>query len=978
MVEDNKQEILNWLKTHRSVGDERASRVWDFSEHHGKHKDVSTAQGFLTDELQKGDLVHPDGSPIDPHTHNALRAGLNVQRGVAEQATRADGRQADAQQRAAEAAEQTSKATQKTAGKLNRLLSGIRGFFRKGGAGAKGAALGAKAASGAAVGAGLGAGSAIGRGMGNIIVKTGQDVVSSGFWIFLTAILWAVDILFLRFGGVNYNDLLSVIQSGGLGLMIKLVIPIYSLILLLIILTIKAGKSKKIIFFLIVVFVPLLIINHFAIDYNIWGISITFISLMVSMVVVAMSLKDRYDFFSWVSLILTFSLIISLGGLISGIHHLIVAGLIWLFLLKPRENWTRANFWISIVLIIDFFFYGLWQSFGPLQANSIIANRFIFPIWFLFVLVYTGTREGYSSSVFAKIVMFGVFGLYLVVLLHGAYGWESIKAQMQASPEEVAEAKSFFQDAFAKIKAFPGKIVEEYKRGMTEATGGYYQGKVEENQDPRNELGVHMDNLQAADKQFYQNEQVVVWGDLKAKTLDKPVYIYMSCKSGDAKGEIKPDRLADPEGYEIERLEEIPFECRFMGGQLKAGTNSIEVKAEFNFETLGYLKTYFIDIERMRALRKENIDPLRQYGIDKKPEAVYTNGPVRLGMGTVDPPVGLSTTSDGYSYIGVTIQPQWYGRIKKITNLMIQVPKYLEIEKEGEFYCRNDFEMEEEDIEGYSVYRMREEGIKKIKTPIDAYKSWRCSISIPSGKASEILGNTPVAVYYYRAGVDYIYEIEKLTNVYVKAVEGEKRELLDCKTECDDSDGCLCNADGCGIPKGESIGEGYTCDNYPSGSNVLRGYERTISDVDDATKFIDAYLVLNDLCAQGLSENAKKELGRSELEDEEKKEMGKLLEDCMYETKKINYIEPAESKMVDKIKDTVRIFENAKSLTLNDEQKGALKDKKKNFIEKIEKVKKDFERVKKYMGDNYRITVMDDKYYEALNKAKTDLEGITY
>ena len=65
------------------------------------------------------------------------------------------------------------------------------------------------------------------------------------------------------------------------------------------------------------------------------------------------------------------------------------------------------------------------------------------------------------------------------------------------------------------------------------------------------------------------------------------------------------------------RLEDVPFECRFDRGALKQGTNNIRVKAQFNFETLGYLKTYFMDIERMRALRRENTDPLKQYGINE-------------------------------------------------------------------------------------------------------------------------------------------------------------------------------------------------------------------------------------------------------------------------------------------------------------------------------------------------------------------------
>lgn len=824
------------------------------------------------------------------------------------------------------------------------------------------------------------------------------------FLLILSIILAVVDYFILRFGGLDYNVYLNAWKSGGLKLLIMTFFPIYVLAVLLLweLKDIAEAKNTKWFFFFIFVFLlaAKMITAYWGIDIvPVVGLPITIVALMAAMIVSVKFINPEYRirFYSKFALIGIGSAILSLGGLFSigGILHLGIAFLFRQYIInRPiKGGEVHANFLVALLLAFDFFGYGLIKILIPTIPGGVaVVNRYIFPVWFLYAWVCS--LEGNQKKL-TKVIAWSVFIFYIVTLVDATYGWTTIPAQMQAHPEEFAEAKSFFQDGFAKIKAFPGKIVEEYKKGMTEATGGYYQGKVEENQDPRNELGVNIDNLEAADKQFYQNEEVVVWGDLKAKTLDKPVYIYMSCEADGVKGKIVPDKLANPEylndpkkGYEIERLEEIPFECRFIGGQLKAGTNSIKVKAEFNFETLGYLKTYFIDIERMRALRKDNIDPLRQYGIDEKPKAIYTNGPVKLGMGTVDPPVGLSTTKDGYSYIGVTVQPQWNGRIKNITNLTIQVPKDLEIEKDGDFYCRSDFEMKEEDMEGYSVYLMREEEIKKIKTPIDAYKSWRCSISIPAGKTSEILGNTPVAIYYYRASVDYIYEIEKSTSVYVKAVPGEKRVLLDCETVCDDGDGCICNNedDKCGVPKGETIGKGYTCNNAPIGSNRLRGYERTISDIDDSIEFIDSYIVLNELCAEGQTNETKISASLKakgyKVDEETLKSIQKLSEECQYKDNKIGYIESGENKIVNKITDVVKIFENAKVNLKTDLEDPAKKEqlngKKSAFIVKIDEVKRRFEIISKYMEDNYQLGIIDTRYHEAIDKAKADLEGITY
>ena len=87
-------------------------------------------------------------------------------------------------------------------------------------------------------------------------------------------------------------------------------------------------------------------------------------------------------------------------------------------------------------------------------------------------------------------------------------------------------------------------------------------------------------------------------------------------------------------------------------------------------------------------------------------------------MGTIDPPIGLSKDREGYSYLGVTVEKQWPGRIKNITGLTIQVPKNLQLELSDEaekLYCREDFQLIEEDREGYSIYTLTEHALKEIK-----------------------------------------------------------------------------------------------------------------------------------------------------------------------------------------------------------------------------------------------------------------------
>ncbi|MBU1004360.1 MAG: hypothetical protein KJ561_00875 [Nanoarchaeota archaeon] len=702
--------------------------------------------------------------------------------------------------------------------------------FRKGAVG--GAKLAAKAASATWNGAKQVGGAAVQGGVAvtGSLIKATTTIAFLGFWLVLTLGLYLVDYIYFHFGGIDYKILLDALSSGGISLLIRIMVPLYSLLLLIILLALVSVNAKKIGFFLLVVFIPLIIVNYYDSKYIFTeipyiGLSLTLTTLIASMVIVVFSLEpeDRGKFLSWALLTFTVSTILSLNGLFSGWHHLLIAFLMWAFVIeKPDGTYKSPNYITSVLLIIDFFGFGILKAFAP---DSLIANRFIFPVWFLFLVFYSGGRD---KSKFSKILMVLTMLFYIFALVEGAYGWANVRANANVDPQELDQAKTFFEKALDAIKNAPAKIKQEMDRSLEAATGGYYNGKVEENTDPNSQLGVYIENLQAADKQFYENEQVTVWGDLKARTLDEPINIYMSCSSGKEKGKIVPDYLAKPEyltdpkqGYEIAQLEETGFECRFNPGQLAPGSNSVSIKVEFNFNTLAFLKTYFMDIERMRAMRKDNIDPLAQYGItDKAKSSISTYGPIKLGMGTTDPPIGLSQENEVYTFVGITVQNQWpNGRIKNITKLIINTPINLELEpsEDSGSFCRGGFELNLESAGGYTSYKMKDTELQQIKTPITAadFRSFRCPIKIEQGKTSGILGNIPVATYYYRSEASYIYEIEKTLSVFIKNIANETTKLKDCTTECKDTDGCICNSDeSCTVAKGIKITKGTSCNTY--------------------------------------------------------------------------------------------------------------------------------------------------------------------
>ena len=161
--------------------------------------------------------------------------------------------------------------------------------------------------------------------------------------------------------------------------------------------------------------------------------------------------------------------------------------------------------------------------------------------------------------------------------------------------------------------------------------------------------------MQSTNARYYEDEDVIVWGTVKARTLDDSINIQIGCEvRKDKDNKIPADKIDPEREFQVFALEELDFACTFdrcklekdpecESATLKKGSNTITTFADFNFETLAYLKMYFINNERKRAMIREELDIFKEFDIkDKNPVPVYTNGPVAIEMGTSSPLVGVS------------------------------------------------------------------------------------------------------------------------------------------------------------------------------------------------------------------------------------------------------------------------------------------------------------------------------------------------
>ena len=277
-----------------------------------------------------------------------------------------------------------------------------------------------------------------------------------------------------------------------------------------------------------------------------------------------------------------------------------------------------------------------------------------------------------------------------------------------------------------------------------------------------------------------------------------------------------------PQGsFDIEYFEEEDVECIFEPGSLTEDWHDIKMIADFNFLTMAYIKTYFMDDETKRSLTRSGIDPLIHYNIyDKNPIAVYTSGPMMIGLDIGKPP---KSTEKNFIF-GITLTNLWKeqgGKLRNITDVYVITPAEIGLlgETNDGYKCGKHLfressceEIGEED-QGCDSNLHNVFKIDLSNSSIDnveLYETILCRFEIEDSE--DILGDAPIATKYFKVAAKYDYQIIEELGIEVKGGDGTRHVLSEdeCKIVCPDKDGCLCPS-GCIIDKGREVSYLATC-----------------------------------------------------------------------------------------------------------------------------------------------------------------------
>jgi len=542
------------------------------------------------------------------------------------------------------------------------------------------------------------------------------------------------------------------------------------------------------------------------------------VAITVGIVVIIRQNFDRREIISWVLVITMFYMSAALTRLNYGaiIHLGFALAVLILYLYPAIQDKATANLTISIILFLDFFGFSLFGWLSQvinIPGLSYAQNRVLFPFWTIFLVVYPPYAK---KTPFVKILTVFFFIFYMVYfavpnVIYGDFATvlstENIIAGKEAWNQFVDNGRNIIVAIWTGGERGTQQMIKK-------ATGPYYQGVVDENEEKP--LGVYIEDIKPAYPYFYFDDEVILDAQVNVNALSEPVYVSMGCKIKDENGTISPDYYPEsPVNFDIAKSESILTDCTFNPGLFDQGTYTAIFTADFNFVTYGYLQRYFID---ETTARTTPVDTLLN-GYEKNLVSHSTGGPVKITMtpSGESPIIRVKPTTDTKYRFGFDIQNNWpaqEGKIKGLNDVIILIPDSMRVREdldgydcshkfidasvsdclagcEGSELCEEVCEIAFDGHRGYRIDPIVLEEENRLKD-IEDSRTFSCEVEIPISNRESILGETVPNVLEFRVIAKYDYRAEAKSspfqiklrpgfNVFIEPVKATSSDDLTCK-----------------------------------------------------------------------------------------------------------------------------------------------------------------------------------------------------
>ena len=460
-----------------------------------------------------------------------------------------------------------------------------------------------------------------------------------------------------------------------------------------------------------------------------------------------------------------------------GNHALLMITVYALFALYAALFYYRTGltadslkyFGISIVaLALPLMF--LMPFIGPFLASFPVLLTIVTftPIWFLYLGLTD--EEGTLLHTLAKwwtyaiVIFLFIIALGMVTLPNSLNSLNSVQLG-----QSLRTTKTQFLDSWEIVKERMGGIfnIREWRARINQTFNpyaAYYRGEVEKNTHEPN--GVYITNLESLYPHTYLGTEPIIQGRIEAKTfLEQGVRITPSCRleRNGKEGWMGTPDVTEPLDVNYKLVRDVL--CTFPAdANMKPGTYTATMGASFDFETWAYITNTFVSRALFQQYYAQDEDINKALDIDRNTQAVYTNGPVSVGVSASEQPIDINPEAKRpiQQRFGFTIANRWaQGEIQEVYNVQVIIPYPFKLEQ-----CYPAAPATTAEKQRTTIYTF-EKGVKA--DPRYDYRTITCQLTLPNKQAAqEVLAfgeKTPVEFVIIAR---YRYQIEKTTRVRIE------------------------------------------------------------------------------------------------------------------------------------------------------------------------------------------------------------------
>jgi len=289
-----------------------------------------------------------------------------------------------------------------------------------------------------------------------------------------------------------------------------------------------------------------------------------------------------------------------------------------------------------------------------------------------------------------------------------------------------------------------GIIKDRYWELWNQSMGERYTGQVED--EYRARAKVEITNFELKGQKYYEGVPVFFFPIISARSFgDDRLRIDYNCtaynvsnKSQNVKGNVNPNSPII-----IEKYDDVGTTCEFntdTTNMLSAGSYIVEVNARFEFETWAYTRYAFMEKSYANSVRAGGDDVNIKFDVPRNPPAaIYTGGPVMLGMNqNINLPISVDYSKGASFPVGMTLENKEIskGEIINVKEFKLYVPSAIEVSP-GRCTVDSTPTRTTDPDTGYNVYSFS----VPPNRPKQSYLTMDCAMMVSSANVNNLLAD---------------------------------------------------------------------------------------------------------------------------------------------------------------------------------------------------------------------------------------------